>query len=557
MPSSVWRADEVYEVTIRDAIRDWVLVQGRSQRSAARQFGLSRDTVARLLAEPADGRERRYQRQQPRPAPKREAALPHLERWLAENARLQRVAPKQRWTARRMWVELCQMGIEIAEPTVRRLVRELRLARQEQRVAGYVPLAFAPGERAEFDFGHAVVELAGQELSQPFLAGRLRYSGAMFVEVFPTERQEAFLLGQRHAFEFWGGVPRTVVYDNLTPAVQRILRGHQRKEQEAFAHFHSAYGFEAIFANPAAGWEKGSVENLVGYARRTYLVPIPRVASLDELNAWLRLRCVEDQQRIMAGREQPIATALAMEQQALTPLPAHPVEVGDVREVVVRSTGRARYDTNWYSVPTRYAGTRLTLKADPFQVRLYAGDTLVATHARAYGREQVVEDFRHYVPLLLEKPFAVPFASALRSALATGQLPPAWETFRQELVARREALGQQDGNREFARILHLCLTHSVAEVGAALELAAASGRYSADAVRHLLAWAEAPAVAAAPLDPARYPQYQLPQPRPDLAIYNRLLGAESAPAPSSPPLSPMTPPNATGDTERTESEVRA
>ncbi|MFI5272753.1 MAG: IS21 family transposase [Ktedonobacterales bacterium] len=360
-------------------------MQGRSQRSAARQFDLSRETVARLLAEPADGRERRYQRQQPRPAPKRAAALPHIEAWLAENARRQRVALKQRWTARRMWAELRQMGIEIAEPTVRRLVREHRLACQQQRVAGYVPLTFAPGERAKFDFGHAIVELVGQEVSQPFLAGRLRYSGAMFIEVFPTERQEAFLLGQRHAFEFRGGVPRTVVYDNLRPAVQQILHGHQRQEQEAFAHFHSAYGFEAIFANPAAGWEKGSVENLVGYARRTYLVPIPRAASLEDLNAWLGGRCAEDQQRVMAGREQPIATALAVEQAVLTPLPAHAVEVGEVREVVVRSTGRVRYATNWYSVPTRYAGRCLTLKADPFQVRLYAGGELVATHARTYG----------------------------------------------------------------------------------------------------------------------------------------------------------------------------
>jgi hypothetical protein len=426
------------------------------------------------------------------------------------------------------------MGIEIAEPTVRRLVGQCRLARQEQRVVGYVPLAFAPGERAEFDFGHAVVELAGREVSQPYLAGRLRYSGAMFLEVFPTERQEAFLLGQRHAFEFWGGVPRTVVYDNLTPAVQRVLRGHQRTEQAAFAHFHSAYGFEAIFANPAAGWEKGSVENLVGYARRTYLVPIPRAANFAALNAWLQARCLEDQHRIMAGRAQPIAAALAAEQAALTPLPAHPVEVGEVREVVVRSTGRVRYASNWYSVPTRYAGRRLTLKADPFAVQLYAGAERVATHARTYGREQVVEDFRHYVPLLLEKPFAVPFASALRSALASGQLPSAWETFRQELVARRAASGQQDGNREFARILHLCLTHSVAEVGAALELAAACGRYSAEAVRQLLAWAEAPDTPAAPLDPTRYPQYQLPQPRPDLTLYNRLLSARSVPGPSAP-----------------------
>jgi hypothetical protein len=123
-------------------------------------------------------------------------------------------------------------------------------------------------------------------------------------------------------------------------------------------------------------------------------------------------------------------------------------------------------------------------------------------------------------------------------------------------VARRAATDQYDGNREFARILPLCLTHSVAEVGAALELAAASGNYSAEAVRHLLCWAEAPAAATAPpLDPARYPQYQVPQPRPDLAAYNRLLCAV-APAPAA-PSAPPSPPGDAKPTEPTEREVQA
>src|SRR5260370_38623396 len=110
----------------------------------------------------------------------------------------------------------------------------------------------------------------------------------MFLAAFPTERQDAFLLGQRWAFEFWGGAPKSVVYDNLKPAVAKLLRGHSRQEQQAFRHFHSAYSYEAVFANPHAGWEKGSVENLVGYARRTYLVPIPEAASFAELTALLR-----------------------------------------------------------------------------------------------------------------------------------------------------------------------------------------------------------------------------------------------------------------------------
>jgi transposase len=516
----------VYEVTVRDALRDWVLVQGRSQRSAARRFHVSRDTVARLLVEAPEEPERRYRRSVPHATPVRAAVLPHLETWLRENVQLQRRAPKQRWTAHRMWVELREKGIVVAESTVRQLVRELRAQGQADRgiARAFIPLTFAPAQRGEVDFGHAVVRLAGQEQQIPFLAARLRYSGAMFLAVFPTERQDAFLLGQRWAFEFWGGVPRSVVYDHLKPAVAQLLRGHARHEQQAFRHFHSVYGYEAVFANPHAGWEKGSVENLVGYARRTYFVPIPDAASFAELNALLLERCRADQQRVMAGRALAIADLLVEERAHLTSLPEHAVEVGELREVLVRSTGRVRFETNDYSVPVRSVGSRLTLKADPFTVRLFAGVELVAEHPRSYARQQIIEDFRHYVPLLLDKPFAVPFASALQN----GALPPAWETFRQRLVVERVALGLHDGNREFARILHLCLSHSVAEVGAALELAAASSRYSADAVRQLLQWADEPAPSQTPLDPSRYPEYHLPQPRPDLAAYNRLLVGHAA-----------------------------
>jgi hypothetical protein len=463
-----------------------------------------------MLAEPAEEPERRYRRRKPRAAPLRERIEPHIEGWLTENAGLQRWAPKQRWTARRMWIELTRLGIAVAESTVRQVVRQCR----QRRPTAYVPLSFAPGERAEFDFGHAMVVLAGERRELPYLAGRLRYSGAMFLEVFPTERQDCFLLGQRHAFECWGGVTKTVVYDNLKPAVAEILQGHTRVEQHAFRHFRSVYRFESIFANTAAGWEKGSVENLVGYARRHYLVPVPEVDSLEELNARLRADCLADQGRTMEGKVSAIGDLLARERPALTPLPERPLEVGTLREVVVRATGRVRFETNEYSVPVRLVGQRLTLLADPFRVRVRAGAEVVADHARCYDRHQVIEDFRHYVPLLLEKPFAVPFASALRN----GDLPPQWEAYRRALVARRP-----DGNREFARVLHLCLTHRVEQVSAALDLAAASGSYGADAVRQLLTWAEEAPPPVTPLDPQAYPAYQQAQERPDLGRYNRLL----------------------------------
>ena len=500
----------MYSLALRDEIRTWVLIQGKSQRAASRHFGLSRNTVAKLLKEEPATNERQYQRQAQPKTPVRDAALSHIQKWLQENEWLERWAPKQCWTAHRMWTELRKLGIAIGESTVRMYVRE----NQQTTKPAFVPLDFAPGERAEFDFGEATVKLKGQLVKVPFLAGRLRFCGAMFVECFPTQRQEAFLLGQQHAFEFWGGVPRMVVYDNLKAAVLQVLQGHSRREHDLFLHFHSVYRFEALFANIAAGWEKGSVENLVGYARRNYLVPLPEGADLEAINAELRQNCLSDQQRTMAGRTDPIASRLTFERSQLGPLPTHVPDLGPVAEVLVHSTGRVRFQTNDYSVPIEYAYQRLTLKADPFRVHLFAGEKQVADHPRCYEKRQVIEDWRHYLSLLLKKSFAVPWASALRHA----DLPASFEAARLELVAHRG-----DGNREFVRLLELCVTHSVEAVEAALDQARRQGGWSADTVRHLLRFESCQDTPAPPLDPSAYPAYQGIISSPDLLAYNRLL----------------------------------
>jgi len=233
----------MYPVALRDEIRTWVLIQGKSQRAAARHFGLSRNTVAKLLEEEPASKERRYQRQKVTPkTPVRDIALPHIEGWLKENAWLQRWAPKQRWTAHRMWVELGKLGIPIAESTVRLFVQELR----KPMKSAYVPLDFAPGERAEFDFGEATVKLGPFGPASRSWLGDSAFRGRCLSNVFPRSEKRAFLLGQRHAFEFWGGVPRMAVYDNLKPAVLQVLQGHSRREHDVFLHFHSVYRFEAL-----------------------------------------------------------------------------------------------------------------------------------------------------------------------------------------------------------------------------------------------------------------------------------------------------------------------
>jgi hypothetical protein len=220
----------------------------------------------------------------------------------------------------------------------------------------------------------------------------------------------------------------------------------------------------------------------------------------------------------MSGRVEPIASRLAFERAQLGPLPVHPPDLGPIAEVLVHSTGRVRFQTNDYSAPIQYAYRRLTLKADPFRVRLYAGSELVADHPRSYEKHRVIEDWRHYVPLLVTKSFAIPWASALRH----GELPGSFESARLDLVSRRA-----DGNREFARILELCLTHEVAAVEQALARAREQGGWSADTVRQWLLVAQQSSTPVLPLDPVRYPAYQATAPVPDLLAYNQLLEVRS------------------------------
>jgi len=505
----------VIEVVDKDIIRRLHLVQGWSERRIARELGFARETVRKYLREERDTVPR-YRLRKPRAKPVIDAVLPLIRQWLADDAQQPR---KQRRTAHQIWRQLRdEHGFIGAESTVRHVVRELK---GEQRPV-FVPLAFDPGEQAEVDWGTAQVILDGVVTTAHLFCARLRYSGMPFVMAFPHEQQEAFFEGHRQAFEHWGGVPKRVVYDNLTTAVQQVLAGHGRIEQEAFVCLRMHYLYEAVFCNVASGHEKGSVESLVGTIRRRYLSPMPAVGSWAELNTYLWACCQREAQETRPGQGVTVGERWVEERAQLLPLPARPFETA--RRVVVTASKMAevRFATNRYSVPVAYAYQPLILKAEVHTVRIFHQTTLIAEHARSYGRHQTISDWRHYLPLLERKPGAVPFAAALRN----GELAPVFETFRQGLCAR-----QPDGNRAFVAVLALCVQHPVALVTRAVTEAVARGAYQVAAVEQLLASWLTPAPPVAPLDPLRYPKYATLQLAPvSLAPYDRLL----APGPRAP-----------------------
>ena len=241
------------------------------------------------------------------------------------------VPRKQRHTARRVWQRLAaEHGARVAEVTVSRYVARRRAELGLDKMQVMVPQAHAPGAEAEVDFGEFHAVIAGVLIKLWMFVMRLSCSGRAFHVAFATQAQEAFLEGHVLAFEYFGAVPGRVRYDNLKPAVVRVLRGRDRAESERFIALRSHYGYDSFFCIPGNGGahEKGGVEGEIGRFRRRHLVPVPAVASLAALNQLISAGDMVDDGRVITGRAVTIAAAFAAEQPAMGPLPADAVRPG-------------------------------------------------------------------------------------------------------------------------------------------------------------------------------------------------------------------------------------
>ena len=286
----------MYEVEIYGRVRRAVRVEGKSQRAVAREFGLSRETVGKMLqyAVPPG-----YQRQQPIKRPKLGPWVGVIDAILEED---KSTPPKQRHTAKRIFERLREEhGFTGGYTIVKDYVRESKVSGQEM----FVPLTHAPGE-AQGDFGEAQVVIAGVEQTAHYQAFDLPHSDDGFVQAFPSETTEAFLEGHVRAFAYWDAVPTRILYDNTRLAVARILGDGERKKTRAFSELQSHYLFADKFGRPGKGNDKGKIENLVGYARRNFMVPIPHAASWEELNARLEADCRRRREQRLRGHTETI-----------------------------------------------------------------------------------------------------------------------------------------------------------------------------------------------------------------------------------------------------------
>ena len=447
------------------AVRRFVFVEGHSRREAARVFGLNRETVAKMcrFSLPPG-----YTRKEPAAKPKLGPLLPVIDAILEAD----RTAPvKQRHTAKRIFERLRdEHGFAGGYTVVKDHVRLCRARGRET----FVPLAHPPGH-AQVDFGEAVGVIGGVRQKIHFLCMDLPQSDACFVKAYPRETTEAFLDGHVSAFAFFGGVPLSILYDNTTIAVVKILGDGRRERTRAFTELCSHYLFRDRFARPAKGNDKGKVEGLVKFSRANFMVPVPHAASFDNLNIMLEERC-RARQRDHAGRHaETIGERLVVDRAALRPLPAVPLEPCEKRSGRVSSMALVRYRANDYSVPTAYGFQDVVVKGFVAEVVILCGGKEIARHQLCYGEGVFVANPLHYLALIETKPGALDQAAALQG----WALPDVFQHLRHLLEAR---MGNR-GKREFIQVLRLLEALPLDVVTGAVTHAIQIGAVGFDAIK--------------------------------------------------------------------------
>ncbi|MEB3065752.1 IS21 family transposase [[Mycobacterium] zoologicum] len=505
-------------VELFEKIRRDRRVEELSIRELSERHRVHRRTVRQALASAVPPPRKAYAR---RSRPAIDPFVEVIDSWLLGD---REVPLKQRHTARRIWQRLvAEHGAQLAEVTVSRYVAHRRSELDLDRVEVMVPQTHTPGAEAEVDFGEFYATIAGVLIKVWMFVMRLSHSGKAFHVAFATQAQEAFLEGHVLAFEHLGAVPARIRYDNLKPAVVRVLRGRDRAESERFIALRSHYGFDGFFCRPGkqGAHEKGGVEGEIGRFRRTHLVPVPKVASLAQLNDLIAAADWADDARVITGRPVTVAAAFAAERAHLMALPDEAFDAA--RLLAARVDNRARVCVRgcYYSVPVRYAGRRLPVRLSATQVEVLDGAAVVAAHERVAGRYVEVLTLDHYLEVLKTKPGALPGATALAQAKACGAFTVSHQRY---WDAARQQRGDRAGTAALIEVLLAHRSLPAAAVIAAMDKAVDAGTLDPqvvliDARRHA-GETLAPVIAIGAL--ARYDR-----PAPTLSGYDDLLATSA------------------------------
>lgn len=304
------------------------------------------------------------------------------------------------YSATQVLQRIKQQGFDGGYTIVKDYVRKVRPKRHKP----YLKLSFAPGECAQVDWGsYGSIAVGNTRRRLSFFVMVLCHSRLMYTEFTVSQTMEHFLGCHQRALHYFGGVVTKIMVDNLKSAVLKRVTGQAPVFNPKYLDFANRYGFTIVPCGVGKGNEKGIVENAVGYIKKNFLAGLepgdfktinPAASYWLDNVANIRIHGeTRKRPREMFSEEAPY----------LSPLPQEPYDIGTVSQVRATSQFRVTLDTNRYSVPAEYAGTRLTVKTYPDRLCIYHDNTLIARHTRCYDRYQDIEDPDHPKVLLQQR----------------------------------------------------------------------------------------------------------------------------------------------------------
>ena len=325
-----------------------------------------------------------------------------IDQWLADDGRTWR---KQWHTAKRIHDRLGQEvpGYDCSYSTVQRYVKEKR------RAAGArasLELTWHPGE-SQADFGEADFYERGVLGRRKYLTLSFPQSNNGFSQVFGGETAECVCQGLKDTFEYIGGVPSVIVFDNASGVGRRV--GEKIIESDLFRRFRCHYGFSVRFCTPAAGWEKGNVERKVAFNRRNLFVPVPSYEDVCDFNRELLERHADKAAEPHYKKGTPIGELFCADRAALLPLPVKAFDVCRYEPQTADGYGKVTLDSkHHYSTRPEFARREVALgiRAHTVDVLDSAGRVIV-THRRSFAdRRTDTLDHRTSLEQLLRNPGA-------------------------------------------------------------------------------------------------------------------------------------------------------
>lgn len=458
-----------------DYIRFLFFNEGLSKREIAKRVNVHRNTVSRAI----DNHNNTYNLTVEKECPINGPFEEKISLMVKENFSQPR---KHKLTKTRMYELMCEEGYTGSYSAftyqVRKIEEEFNLSTKE----AFLKLDHSNGVM-QVDFGEMIVMEKGVPRKVHVFCAKLSSEKAEFIQAYPRQSTEFFFDGLNKSFDFFGGVPKKIIFDNLKQAVKEVREGTERILQEEFLKFKAFYAFEAEFCGPGKGNEKGLVENLVKYTRNNYFLPYPDFKGFHHLNEKLLTKCWN---RLQSKRTE----GLTWQEMVLNSRENHFLPIREYYDCAKVTTAKidtyqlAHVDKNRYSVPTAFVGKKVDVRIYPFKIIISYKSAVIAEHERLFAKNKDSLNPYHFLDLLMKKHRAYDDALVIKS----WKLPEIFEVYHQKLKAFTQSVPK--GTKEFISILKLTKTYGVERIKKILKELDAGNRYSYEEVLSTLRYQE-------------------------------------------------------------------